>query len=160
MQVVLCEINNIKVADTEGKEIEKFTFGRLDFNLYDPKNVFKEHCVKVHFQWPSGNFFRPEDERINNCYDASNPHQPVNFAGTSQVALELEETIEVEPSVRRNPMREKGKQKVVHSPTEEQSRKWKADPIILKEAITVRRKREQLKHEEELKQKEEQEQKE
>lgn len=50
-------------------------------------------------------------------------------------------------------MRGKGKRKVVHCLTEEQSRKFKENPIILKAAIVEKIKREK---EEELKQKEEQ----
>lgn len=50
MQIILYEIKNLKVADTEGKEIEKFAFGNLEFNPYDPRNVCKDHCARIHYQ--------------------------------------------------------------------------------------------------------------
>lgn len=41
MQIRLDENKNIKVTNTKGKEIEKFSISYLDFNWYDPRNVFK-----------------------------------------------------------------------------------------------------------------------
>jgi len=32
MQIILYEIKNLKVMDTEGKVIEKFAFGTMEFN--------------------------------------------------------------------------------------------------------------------------------
>ena len=83
LQIGLYMIKNLKVADTEGKEIKKFTFGNLDFNLYDPRYVCKENYAKVHFQWLGGTFYRPEEEMMKNCYNASKTRELVNFVGTS-----------------------------------------------------------------------------
>ncbi len=49
LQIGLYEIKNLKAGDTEGKEIEKFTFVHLDYNHY-PKNVSKENYPRIHFQ--------------------------------------------------------------------------------------------------------------
>jgi len=43
MKIGLYKIKNLKVADTEGKVIKKFSFGTQDINLYDPHGIFKDH---------------------------------------------------------------------------------------------------------------------
>lgn len=71
LQIGLYEIENLKVADTKGKEIDKFAFVHLDLNLYNHKNVCKEHCVRIHFRCPSETSCRLEEEEIKNYYNAS-----------------------------------------------------------------------------------------
>jgi len=87
MQNGLYEIKNLKVADTEGNAIEKFTFGCLEFNSYDPRNVCKDHYVRIHYQWLSRTFHRPEEEAWKNCYNASKSREPANFSRISQVNM-------------------------------------------------------------------------
>lgn len=43
------EINKLKDADAEAKEIVKFEFGAKDFNPYDPHGISKNHCAKVYY---------------------------------------------------------------------------------------------------------------
>jgi len=74
----------LNVANTQGKEINKFAFGCLEFKSYDPRNICKQHFAKIHFQWPTDSFVRPEEEWMKNCYNAVNIHQQVIFVGTSQ----------------------------------------------------------------------------
>lgn len=85
MKIGLYEIKNLKFIDIEGKAIDKFTFGYLDFNPYDPRNVYKYHYAWIHFQWPSGTFRKLDEEAWNSCYNASNSHKPIILTGTSQV---------------------------------------------------------------------------
>lgn len=79
LQVALYEIKNMKDANTEDKEIEKFSFGHLEFNSYDPRNVCEQHCERIHFQWPINTFYRPKEEEIKNCYNPSKSYEPVKF---------------------------------------------------------------------------------
>lgn len=58
MQIGLYEIKNLKVADFEGRAIEKFAFNTMDFNLYDPWNACRNHHGRIHFYWLSGTFHR------------------------------------------------------------------------------------------------------
>lgn len=83
LQIGLYERKNMKVTDIEDKEIEKFTFCCLDYNLYDPMNICKQNCAKIHCSWPSETYSRPKKERIKNCYNASKFHEPVSSASTS-----------------------------------------------------------------------------
>ena len=99
LQIGLCEIKNLKVADIEGKDIEKFAFGCLDFNPYDPRNVCKEQCARIYFQWPSEAFYRPKEGKMKNCYNTSKSRKPISSAGTSQVIVGLSESSRKRPRV-------------------------------------------------------------
>ena len=82
MKIRLYEIKKLKVVDTEGKEIEKFAFDHLKFNLFDPRNVCKDHYARIHFQWQSRTFYRPKEEEMKNSYNASKSCKLFSFAGT------------------------------------------------------------------------------
>lgn len=81
IQIGLYEIKNLKVTDTKGKAIEKFSLSHFDFNLYHPRNVYKDHCVRINFLWSSRTLRRLNEEAWNNCYNDSNSHEPVSFTG-------------------------------------------------------------------------------
>lgn len=83
MQIGLYEIKNMKVMDTEGKVIDKFTFNSQDFNLYDPCGIYKDHCAIIHFQWLIGTFQWQEEDPWKNFYNASKTHKLASFVGTS-----------------------------------------------------------------------------
>lgn len=83
LQIGLYEIRNLKVVETKGKEIDKFSFGHMEYHPYDPRSVWKKHCEKIHFTWPSETYSRPEEEMIKNYYNAYKPHAPVKFSSTS-----------------------------------------------------------------------------
>lgn len=85
MQIGLYEIKNLKVVDTKGKAIKKFSFDTQDFNLYDPRGICKNHCAIIQFQWLGGTFHSQEEDPWKNCYNASKTRQLVNFARNSQV---------------------------------------------------------------------------
>lgn len=139
LQIGSYEIMNLKAIETEVKELGKFKFNLMEYHLYDPRNVCKQHCAKIRFNWPNKKFSRQEEEMFKNYYNASNPHALVNFIGTSQVTPKQEETLEEEPSERHNLVRGRGKWEVVHNLSKERSHKWKEDPNILKEAIVAER---------------------
>lgn len=79
MQIGLYDIKNIKVMYTKGKAIDIFSFGTLDFNMYDPHGIFKDKCVIIHFQWLSGTFQWSEEDPWKNCYNASKSNEPSVF---------------------------------------------------------------------------------
>ena len=83
MHIGLYKIKNLKVVDTEGKDIEKISFDNLDFNSYDPQNVCRDHYARIHFQWLSDTFHRLEEEAWKNSHNASKSRGPVSVAGTS-----------------------------------------------------------------------------
>ena len=41
----LYEINSLKDADVEAKDIVKFDFSTKDFNPYDPHGICEDHCM-------------------------------------------------------------------------------------------------------------------
>lgn len=89
MKIGLYEINKLKVADAEGKEIVRFEFGTQDFNPYDPHGICKDHCTIVYFSWLSRAFHFPKEDPWRYCYNASRLYDLVSLAGTSQVAPQM-----------------------------------------------------------------------
>lgn len=116
MKVGLYGINNLKIIDSEGKEIENFAFGTLDFNPYDPRGICRDHCVRIHFQWLSETFHWPNKDLWKDFYNASKSHKPVTSAGTSQVTVQKKSTREAVPEEGRNPAQDKDKRKVSYIP--------------------------------------------
>jgi len=105
----LYEIKNLKVAETKGKEIEKFSFSRMEYHPYNHRSVCKQHCVKIHFSSPSEIYSLPKEKMIQNYYNTSKPLEPNKFVGTSHVTPQQEATPKAKPSERRNLVCEKGR---------------------------------------------------
>lgn len=70
MQIGLYKITNLKVADAKGKEIDKFAFSSRDFNSYNTRGIFKNHCARILFQWLNGKFHCKEEGSWKNSYNA------------------------------------------------------------------------------------------
>lgn len=83
LKIRLYKINNLKVTDTEGKEIVKFAFGTRYFNLYDPYSTCKYHCARIHFHWINVAFHWLEEDPWSYCYNASKLCELASLAGTS-----------------------------------------------------------------------------
>lgn len=135
------EIKNLKAAKAEVKELENLRFGMIDYHQHYPRGICKQHCAKLHFNWPCGTYSRLDEEKIKNYYSASRPDTPGDQAGPSHVASEQDTTLEARQREKSNPVSIKYKRKVSHNPIEEQSYKFKADPTILKAAMAEERKR-------------------
>ncbi len=83
LKIVLYEINNLKVMDTEGKEIVKFAFHTWYFNQYDPLRICKDHCTRIYFPLIGREFHWPEEDPWRNCYNAFRLREYVSLVGTS-----------------------------------------------------------------------------
>lgn len=68
------EINILECADVEAKELVKFEFNTNDFNLYDPHDICKNHCVKMYYPWIHGTFHWHEEEPWRYYYKDSKIH--------------------------------------------------------------------------------------
>lgn len=75
----------------------RFEFNTKEFNLYDPHNICKDHCMRVYFLWISGAFHWPDEGPWRYCYNSSRINEPFNIARTSnatpQTTTILESTI-------------------------------------------------------------------
>jgi len=76
----LYEIQSLKDADAEAKDIKKFEFFTKIFNPYDPHCICMNHCVKVYYPWIHGPCHWPEEDPWRYCYNSSRLNQSINMA--------------------------------------------------------------------------------
>lgn len=77
------DIKNLKVTNTKGEEINKFSLCCLDINPYNPQNVCKAHCARINLQWLRRTFYKPEKEAHKFFDNASKSIEPVIFTRKS-----------------------------------------------------------------------------
>lgn len=100
--------------------------------------------MRVYFPWINNTFHWTEEDPWRYCYNASRLNEMVSIArifnAHPQTLIALEETtIAVEGN---NPMKDKEKRKIFDDPKGEKSCKMMADPIIVKEDLEMKEKKE------------------
>ena len=140
LRIRLYEIQNLKHADAKMEEFKRFTFDTRSFNPYDAHCFLKDDCVRMQFIWIHGACHWLEEDPWRYYHSFSRLNVSVNIT-MEWLAKWRKETSQREASsttVEGNTLsHDKGKRKVVDNAEEEQSRKFKVEPLVMKEALEI-----------------------
>lgn len=104
--------------------------------------------MKVQFNWIHGAFHWAEEDPWRYCYSFSKPNEQVDFivewlAKKHEAASQRAPAPAVVATEASIPVNKKGKWKIVNRIQEEQSCKFRGDPLMEKEVVAIEVKRQQ-----------------